>query len=111
MRKFLIALVGLLFTLPVLAQPVHWTCSNDQTVLYMVVEPNNNLFFMFDDHGTFVASSTFAPEERNGIHYYYAEMNTAHGKTAIAVAGTGKENSLIMVLTDASLKVVKMECN
>jgi hypothetical protein len=107
MRKFIVALVGLLFTLPAFAEVAHWTCSNEQTVLYLVVDGSDGKFILFDNKGAFVGSSNFVETKTDkGTNFFYAEINgTALGAIKVDT------NTLVLAVTKTGQAVSKFECN
>ena len=96
MRKLFIGLTAFLFALPAFAGLDHWTCSNDNTVMYMVVNTDEGTFHLWDDRGQFLASAKFTDTgtTKNGTSFLAAELDNG---VAIGVAKQG--NSLILALT------------
>lgn len=107
MRKFLLALVALFFTLPAAAEVAHWTCSNDQTVMYLIVDAADGKFILFDSDGVFLGNSTFVETKTDkGTNFFYATI----GGTAIGAMKVG-EKTLVLAVTKGSEAVTKFECN
>jgi hypothetical protein len=94
MRKFLIGLVGLFFTLPAFASLDHWTCSNEQTVLYMALNTDEGNFVLWDDKGGFLTAAKFTDAAKTpaGNTMLYAILENG---TGVGIAKSG-ENSIIL---------------
>jgi len=106
MRKFFIALFALFFTLPAFATPAHWTCSNDQTVMYLVVDGSDGKFILFDNKGGFLGSSTFTKQTTDsGNPFFYAEIGTA----AIGVTRVS-ETAMVLAIARGGEVITKMDC-
>lgn len=108
MRKFLIGLAALLFTSPVFASVDHWTCSNDTTVMYFILDTSDGTFMLFDSGGEFLASSKFTSKEKtdNGVVFLYSEVND---KLAIGVSRS--QNNLVLAVARAGVeKAVTFRC-
>ncbi len=109
MRKFLIGLVALFFTMPAFASLDHWTCSNDSTVMYMVLDTDNGSFHLWDDRGGFLAAAKFteASKTASGTPFLVAVLENGMG---VGVAKAG--NNLILAFTDENGKAAgKFLCN
>lgn len=102
MRKFLIGLTALLFTAPAFASLDHWTCSNDTTVMFMVLNTDEGSFHLWDDKGAFIASAKFTErsETKDGIPFAAAELENG---VMIGVAKTN-DNKLILAIAGADTK-------
>lgn len=96
MRRFIVGLTALLFTLPAFAGLDHWTCSNDKTVMYMVLDTDEGVFHLWDDRGAFLASAKFTEtgKTKQGLPFLAAELDDG---VAVGVAKQG--NTLILALT------------
>jgi hypothetical protein len=108
MRKFLLTLIGLFFTLPAVAQPTLWVCSNETTVLYMVVEATSADFFMFDSKGQSLGSSTFTKEKTDkGTEFFFGTIGT----TGIGAMRLDETHVALIVSNGDSKTTVNFECN
>lgn len=98
MRKFLIGLVGLFFTLPAFASLDHWTCSNETTVMYMVLDTNEGAFHLWDDRGGFLVAAKFTDVSKtpDGKPFLFAFLENGAG---VGIAKTG-DDKIILALTD-----------
>lgn len=108
MRKLLIGFLVFFFTLPAFASVDHWTCSNDQTVLYFILDTDAGNFMMFDDKGTFLAAAKFTSQEKSkdGTPYLYAEVTE---DVAVGVAKVG-EGAIVLAIVNGK-ETVKFHCN
>ena len=107
MNKF-IALFALLFlSLPATAQIDHWTCSNDSTVLYFILDTDAGNFMMFQDTGAFLAAAKFTSMEKakDGTPFLYAEVTSE-----LAVAVSKADRGLILALSNGK-DTAKFLCN
>lgn len=107
MRKFLIGLTALFLSAPAFASLDHWTCSNDSTVLYFILDTDEGNFMMFDDQGGFLAAAKFTAVEKtkNGTPFMYAEVAD---DLAVGVSKAG--DSLVLALTNGK-DTAKFLCN
>lgn len=98
MRKLLFGLIALFFTLPAIATPDHWTCSNNQTVLYMVLNTAENVFMLWDDKGEFLAAGSFTmlATTENGKKFAAAILENGVG---IGVSKGEQPNTLILAIS------------
>lgn len=96
MRKLLIGLTALFLTTPAFAGLDHWTCSNDQTVMFMVLNTEDGSFHLWDDKGQFLAGAKFTDsgKTKNGTPFLAAELDNG---VAVGVAKQG--NTLILAIT------------
>ena len=108
MNKLITFLAALLVTSPAFASIDHWTCSNDQTVLYFILNTEAGDFLLFDNNGQFLAASKFTQKEttKKCIPFLVADLGT----TMVAVAKNG-DNSLILAVTNSKNEPVKFLCN
>jgi len=97
MRKFLIALTALFFTMPAFAAVDHWTCSNENTVMYLIMDTDTPAFTLFDDKGAFLVSAKFEGQEKtpDGNPFLYANFEGF----SVGIA-KGGNNTLILALAD-----------
>lgn len=108
MKKLLVTLAALLFTSPAFAGLDHWTCSNDSTVLYMVLNTDEGDFHLWDDKGRFLAAAKFteASKTKDGVPFLAAELENG---TMVGVAKAG--NTLILAIaTDAKTPAIRFTC-
>lgn len=96
MNKFLVTLAALLFTSPAFAGLDHWTCSNDSTVMYMVLNTDDGNFHLWDDKGQFLAAAKFTDvgKTKNGTPFLAAELDNG---VAVGIAKQG--NTIILAFT------------
>ncbi len=109
MRKLLIGLVALFFTLPAFASLDHWTCSNDTTVMFMALDTSDGQFVLWDDKGQFLAAAKFteAGETKDGTPFLAAELENG---VAVGIAKSG--NTVILAIAgDANEKAARFVCN
>ena len=109
MRKFLIGLAALLATAPAFASLDHWTCSNEQTVLFMVLNTDEGSFHLWDDRGGFLAAAKFIEkgQTKNGVPFLVAMLENGMG---VGVAKSG--NNLVLAFTDPNGKAAgRFICN
>ena len=109
MRKLLIGMVALLATSPAFASLDHWTCSNDKTVMYMVIDTDAGSFHLWDDRGGFLAAAKFTESAKtdNGTPFLAAILENGMG---VGVAKVN--NNLILAFTDSNGKAAgRFLCN
>lgn len=96
MRKVLIGLVALFSTSPAFASIDHWTCSNDQTVMYMVLDTTDGVFMLWDSDGKFLAGAKFTGGNKtaNGLSFLTAVLKNGLG---VGIAKRG--DNLILAFT------------
>jgi len=94
------------------ARPVHWTCSNEQDVLYMTVDVAIGEFTLYTDKGAFIGTSRFTKQTAdNGAEFFYGELkNQVHGTVGIAIKGAADGKLALAVIDGESAKPVEMEC-
>jgi hypothetical protein len=108
MKKLLVTLAALLFTSPAFAGLDHWTCSNETTVLFMVLNTDEGSFHLWDDKGLFLASAKFTEKSqtKDGIPFLAAELDNG---TMVGVAKSG--NTLILAIaSDAKTQATRFTC-
>jgi hypothetical protein len=88
MNKLLVSLALLLLPLTSFAQVNHWICSNEESVLYFILDTDEGNFMMFDDKGGFLAASKFTSQEKtkDGTPFLYGEVSD---KLAVGVTRDG----------------------
>lgn len=110
MRKLLIGFLALFFTLPAFASVDHWTCSNEQTVMYLVLDTDDGNFMLWDDQGQFLVGAKFTgtAKTKSGTPFLVAELD---GGTMIGMAKD--ENRLILAITKdgGDTAIAKFTCN
>lgn len=106
MNKFIATLALLFLSTPTLASVDHWTCSNDKTVLYFILDTAEGKFMMFDDGGRFLAAAKFTSMEKtkDGTPFLYSEV-TSNLSVAVAKA----PNGLKLALTNGK-EVAEFSC-
>lgn len=109
MRKFLIGLVALLFTAPAFASLDHWTCSNDTTVMFMVLNTDEGSFHLWDDKGAFLASAKFTErsETKDGIPFAAAELENG---VMIGIAKTSDNKMILAIAGSDTKKAARFLC-
>jgi hypothetical protein len=92
-----------------MAQPSLWTCSNDNTVLYVVLDMQNNMAYaMFDDKGVVLAMAHFTKKKtKEGYDFLYSALTNG---VSVGLITAGKDK-LVMGLTREKEGVVKFDCN
>lgn len=108
MKKILFALIATLAAFPAFAGLDHWTCSNDQTVMFMALNTDEGTFVLWDDKGQFLAASKFTIESKtkDGIPFLAAELDNG---TMVGVAKTG--NTIILAIaSDAKTTATRFTC-
>jgi hypothetical protein len=108
MKKLLVTLAALLFTSPVFAGLDHWTCSNETTVLFMVLNTEDGNFVLWDDKGQFLAAAEFteASKTKDGVPFLAAQLDNG---TMVGVAKSG--NTLILAIaSDAKTQATRFTC-
>lgn len=107
MNKLVTFFALLLFSLPTFASMDHWTCSNEQTVMYFILDTDGGDFMIFDDNGTFLAASRFSHVEKtkNGTPFMYAEIDD---KLAIGI--TKRDGNIILALVNGK-ETAKFICD
>ena len=109
MNKFIATLALLFFSLPAFASLDHWTCSNETTVMYMVLDTSEGSFHLWDDKGGFLAAAKFTDSSKtsNGTPFLVATLENGVG---VGVAKVN--NNLILAFTDEKGKAAgKFLCN
>lgn len=93
---FLSALLLFTLTAPAMASVDHWTCSNDQTVMYMVLDTEDAKFFLWDDKGKYLAGAQFTDigKTKDGIPFL---STTLENGVIVGVARRG--DFLILAIT------------
>jgi hypothetical protein len=109
MRKLLIALTAFLISTPAFAALDHWTCSNDETVLFAVLDTDNAVIHLWDDRGGFLASAKFTEkgETDTGTPFLAAELPNG---AAIGIAKQGN-NLILAIAKDTNSKAARFVCN
>lgn len=107
MRRFIVGLTALLFTLPAFAGFDHWTCSNDKTVMYMVLDTDNGAFHLWDDRGSHLASAKFTDtgETKNGTPFLAAELDNG------IMVGVAKQGSTLILALTSDKGSARFTCN
>jgi len=107
MNKFISLCALLLFSLPTFASIDHWTCSNDQTVLYFILDTDEGSFMMFDDKGIFIATAKFTSVEktRSGTPFMYVELDND-----VSIGVTKQGSNLVIAFINGK-DVAKFICN
>lgn len=107
MNKFIATLALLFLSFSASAQIDHWTCSNDSTVLYFILDTDAGNFMMFEDTGAFLAAAKFTSMEKtkDGTPFLYAEVTSD-----LAVAVSKADKGLVLALSNGK-ETAKFLCN
>ena len=97
MRKLLIALTALFLPFTAMANLDHWTCSNETSVVYLIMDTDAGAFTLFNADGGHLVSAKFEGRDTtpDGIPFLYAHFE----KFTVGVS-KGKNNTLILALAD-----------
>lgn len=108
MRNLLIGLTALFLTSPAFASVDHWTCSSDNTVLYLVLDTSDGNFMLWDDRGQFLAAAKFteAGKTKNGTPFLAAELDNG---TAVGIAKQG--STLVLAISAPNNEAARFTCN
>lgn len=108
MNRFLGILLGALLAFPAVASVDHWTCSNEQTVMFMVLDTDAGTFILWDDKGQFLATAKFSKQAhtKDGKAFAVAELSDG------VLVGVAKADDGSLVLGLSGEKgAVKFICN
>lgn len=107
MKKLFVTLAALFVTSPAFAGLDHWTCSNDSTVLYMVLNTDKGDFVLWDDKGQFLAASKFTDksETPDGTPFLVAELDSG------AMVGVAKVDRSLVLAISKNSKTTRFTCN
>ena len=108
MKKLFVTLAALLFTLPAFAGLDHWTCSNDQTVMFMALNTDEGTFVLWDDKGQFLAAAklTIESKTKDGVPFLAAELDNG---LMVGVAKTG-DTLILAIASDAKTTATRFTC-
>jgi hypothetical protein len=109
MRKFLIGLVALFFTMPAFASLDHWVCSNESTVMYMALNTGEGSFVLWDDKGGFLAAAEFTDksETKDGTPFLVAELDSG---VLVGVAKVADNKLVLAIASNAEEKATRFIC-
>lgn len=109
MNKIFSFILAALFATTANAVPEHWVCSNDTSVMYLVLDPTDGTFMLWNDTGQFLAaakltSKTVAP---NGIPVLIARLEN---DTLIGIARTKDSEITIAISPNDKKPPLRMNC-
>jgi hypothetical protein len=90
------------------AELVHWTCSNNTTVLYMLLDTKSGGIQLFSDRGVFIGQSTFTEVKKVGGKD--AAFGASIDSVAIAVLKKTPDK-IVLKLDDVEADPVYFECD
>lgn len=110
MRKLLFGLITLFASFTATASVDHWTCSNDATVLYLVLDTNGGSFMLWDDKGQYLAGAKLSVVNKtpDGIPFAAAQLENG---VAIGIA-KGRDKTLILAIAkNTESEAARFICN
>jgi hypothetical protein len=96
-----------LFPVIATADLVHWTCSNDTTVLFMLLDTKSGGVQLFTDTGAFLGQSAFTQTTK--INDKDVAFGARIDTVSLAILKKD-ETTIVLKLDDVKLEPVYFEC-